>query len=130
MDKDIKKWKQAQSLAKKDEVLQTHFIFSTVEEPTEKNAQKLEIIIKNVQDTFKLNGQHSMFAIHTDKKHLHAHIIVNKFNDRCEKYIKKPFLMAIKEKFKDDLNLTYNNNYIILKKNDAVEKTPEKILNF
>jgi hypothetical protein len=127
LEGELEKWKKCQSLAKKNEVLQTHFIFATKEKPTEENEKKLIPIMKNIQDTFRLNNQKSMFSIHRDKNFLHAHIIVNKFNHLGEKkFIGKNFLLTIKEQYKNLLNNAYGQKYTVLSKKFTINKESEK----
>ena len=124
----IPEWRGYQAEAKEGEVLQNHFIFSSKEKPNIMNARKLENIMKTIQAAFNLNHQESIFTVHTDKKHLHAHIIINKFNQYQEKrYIKKPFLMAIKELYKEELNKSFGKKYTILKKKFTLEETAKKV---
>ena len=125
----VPKWIEYQENAKKGEVLQHHFIFSTKEKPNQRNAKKLEGIMKIMQSAFNLNHQESIFTIHTDKEFLHAHIVVNKFNINKEKrYIKKPFLMAVKELYKEELNNSFGKKYTILKKKFTFKETPTENL--
>ncbi|MBU2645514.1 relaxase/mobilization nuclease domain-containing protein [bacterium] len=56
----------------------THIVLSTKEEITTENIEILRDVVSNlVSKRFTANGFDSFFTIHTDKAHLHAHVVLH-----------------------------------------------------
>jgi hypothetical protein len=59
----------------------THIILSTKEKTTTENLEILRDVVSNlVSKRFTANGFDSFFTIHTDKAHLHAHVVLHNRN--------------------------------------------------
>lgn len=87
-------------------ILTWHFIFS-VEENTEDMLQPFRAAVRRTVDTaFTAEGHTSLWSIHTDTEHMHAHIIVkaqSEFGGRIHSDIIGNYLHQLRENFAGNL---------------------------
>ncbi len=102
----------------------THIILSTKESPNFINVSKLkEVVSQLAQAHFTVNGYDSFFTIHTDKPHLHAHLVVHNKNlntGKKIKYSKFANIFSLRKDFADLLNQK-GWNYCSTLRKDALE---------
>jgi len=82
--------KRNQEGSRNNSVYSTHIIFSTKESSkSKKNIEILRSAVAEVLDAhFTANNFDSIFTIHTDKSHLHAHVVVHNKNLLTNKKIR------------------------------------------
>jgi len=86
----------------------THIILSTKESPTPENVWKLKEVVSSLSRFhFTVNGYDSFFTIHTNKAHLHAHLVVHNRNlitGKKIKFSKFANIYSLRKDFSDLLN--------------------------
>jgi len=85
----------------------THIVLSTKEKPSRANIRKFKDVVARVaSNQFVNKGYSCFFVVHTDKPHLHAHLVVhnkNLFTDKKIHFSKFSELYSIRKDFADGL---------------------------
>jgi len=108
--KDLEKFwqKRNRSDTKPNSRHSTHIVLSTKEKPTRSNIRKFKDVVSRVaSNQFVNKGYSCFFVIHTDKPHLHAHLVVhnkNLFTGKKIHFKKYAELYSMRKDFADGLN--------------------------
>ena len=94
---------------RQDAIFSTHIVFSTKESSYDK--RNIEILRSSVAEVidkhFTKDGYDSFFTIHTDKPHLHAHVVIHNKNiltNRKIRFSKYSSIFTLRKDFADCLN--------------------------